>query len=198
MKQAIILLLFILLCRLSIGSNNTDYSIFLTKGIISEEDIALSLYTIEKMHHSFGHTYEEDITKLSHMVYSDETINNITFMLYLPKCLAESPDDLVIETKGFKMLNEGSTLTWNFIDFSGREFFIYETKGNISQECIDEINFISLSEGNFINNPYKKELYNENRSIKPIAAATLLFILIGTLFFAYNFFRKHFHYRNEN
>ncbi|MCX8147005.1 MAG: MopE-related protein, partial [Candidatus Woesearchaeota archaeon] len=151
----------------------------LAKKIMETQDALKPTVKVEEFTKD-GETY----TKVILSIDPKKSLDGVSLFAEIPKCLANSIDDLDIDPKvkeQIKAVKTDPIIMWQFDKLESQKEFSFNVKGKLSKECIEQIRLAGLAEKIGLESLEKK-------SMLQMALALMAIPLVGVIIFFTNRF----------
>lgn len=160
--------------NINISLKSSEISIIGKSINLSDENLNKAIKSSEKINQNIEYKFESGNTNLKNKISSDDSIDNMEYTLFIPKCLANHVDEIEFDNKEYIIIEEDPIIAWHFSK-SGKDIDIdYKIKGKISEQCLAQVKGLPIA--NFIDLSEKTSIFK-----KFVLPLILIAVAIGTL-----------------
>lgn len=130
--------------ELNITSNDLD---ILSRYVnLSDDETENLIENSKKIKQEVEYQYQSGSTRLKNKISTNDSIKDISYTLFIPKCLANHVNEIDFENKDYTIIEDDPIIAWQFSD-TGQDFDIgYTIKGKISEQCLEQIKGLPVAD----------------------------------------------------
>ena len=141
---------------------------------LSKDDIENAIKSSGEINQKIEYKYETGSTLLKNKISTNNSIKDMEYTLFIPKCLANHIDEIEFENKEYTIIEDDPIIAWHFAD-SGKDINIdYKIKGRISEQCLAQVKGLPIA--NLIDLTEKTNIFK-----KFVLPLILIALAIGSL-----------------
>ncbi|MBN2368487.1 carboxypeptidase regulatory-like domain-containing protein [Candidatus Woesearchaeota archaeon] len=130
---------------IDIGDDDDTGDIFIEEGY-TEEDIDAAEETAKDLGQEVEYSYLGDETIIKTILTPNKNLGNLTYSLFIPKCLTEYLEDLEIDYENYEVIKEDPLIAWHFTDVNERIELTYKIKRRIDPDCLEQIKGLPIAD----------------------------------------------------